>query len=302
MTNIKQPYGLKNGEIVSIDQVESGLKCDCFCPACNGRLIARKGTEKQHHFAHYKSDDCGKGTETILHKLSKEIISNAKTFTTPALKLGDSDITIFEETEIQIDNVKLEHRLGDIIPDIIIESKGKELLVEITVTHELCFPKTRTITEKGFATIEIFVQELITELYSSGDLFLKSNIFQDELLSGTKYKRWIFNPKVDKVKRELKNNYAIRLERKTIKFDEYEYLNFIDDCPRNIRTWKGGFKKGKSYANIDEYCPSCEFCAGIDYKVWTDPRIEFHQHSYLVATYCCGDYKNEFQELVRCIR
>ncbi len=302
MTEIKQPYGLRNGEIISIEQVESGLKCDCFCPACNGRLIAKKGLEKQHHFAHSDSEDCGKGTETILHKLSKEIISKSKTFKTPALKLNNSDITIFEETEIQIDNVKLEHRLEDIIPDIIIESKGKELLIEITVTHELCFPKTRTIEEKGFATIEIFAQELYAELYRSGDIFLKSNAFHEEILFGTRFKRWIFNEKTKKVKRELKNNYAIRLERKTIKFDAYEYLNFVDNCPINTRTWKSGFNKGKSYANIDEDCPSCEFCAGMDYKDWIDPKCEFHQHSFPVATYCCGDYKNEFQELVKCIR
>jgi competence CoiA-like predicted nuclease len=302
MTEIKQPYGLKNGEIVSIEQVESGLKCDCFCPACNGRLIARKGLEKQHHFAHYDSDDCGKGTETILHKLSKEIISNSKTFKTPALKLKNSNITIFDETEIQIDNVKLEHRLDDIIPDIIIESKGKELLVEITVTHELQFPKTKIIEEKGFATIEIFARELFTELYRNGDMFLKSNAFQKEITSGTRYKRWIFNEKTNKVKRELRNNYAVRLERKTIKFDDYEYLNFVDNCPINIRTWKNGFSKGKSYANIDEDCPYCEFCSGMDYKDWIDPRCEFHQHSFPIATYCCGDYKNEFQELVKNLR
>lgn len=302
MTEIKQPYGLKNGEIVSIEQVESGLKCDCFCPACNGRLIARKGLEKQHHFAHYDSDDCGKGTETILHKLSKEIISKSKIFKTPSLKLKNSNITIFDETEIQIDNVKLEHRLDDIIPDIIIESKGKELLVEITVTHELQFPKTKIIEEKGFATIEIFARELFTELYRNGDMFLKSNAFQKEITSGTRYKRWIFNEKTNKVKRELRNNYAVRLERKTIKFDDYEYLNFIDNCPINIRTWKNGFSKGKSYANIDEDCPYCEFCSGMDYKDWIDPRCEFHQHSFPIATYCCGDYKNEFQELVKNLR
>lgn len=302
MTDIKQPYGLKNGEIVSIEQVESGLNCDCFCPACNSRLIAKKGLEKQHHFAHYNSDDCGKGTETILHKFSKEIISKSKTFKTPALKLKNSNITIFDETEIQIDNVKLEHRLGDIIPDIIIESKGKELLVEITVTHELCFPKTKIIEEKGFATIEIFAQELFAELYRNGDMFLKSNAFQHEIISGTRYKRWIFNDKTKKVKRELKNNYAIRLERKTIKLGGNKYLNFIDNCPINIRTWKSGFNKGKSYAIIDEDCTSCEFCSGMDYKDWIDPKCEFHQHSFPIATYCCGDYKNEFQELIKSIR
>lgn len=302
MTSIKQPYGLKEGKIVSIEQVESGLKCDCYCPACNGRLITRKGLEKQHHFAHYDSEDCGKGTETVIHKLSKEIISKSKTFKTPALKLRNSDITIYEEVEIPIDNVKLEYRLDDIIPDIIIESKGKELLVEITVTHELCFPKTRTIEEKGFATIEIFAKDLYTRLYNDGDLFLNDNAFQEEIISGTRYKHWIYNEKIDKVRGELKNNYAVRLERKTIKFDEYEYLNFIDNCPVNKRIWKGGYKKGKSYANIDVDCPSCEYCVGMDYKDWIDPGCEFHQHSFPIATYCCGDYKNELHELVKHLR
>ena len=302
MTSIKQPYGLKEGKIVSIEQVESGLKCDCYCPACDGRLIARKGLEKQQHFAHYDSEDCGKGTETIIHKLAKEIISKSKTFKTPALKLRNSDITIYEEAEIPIDNVKLEYRLDDIIPDIIIESKGKELLVEITVTHMLCFPKTRTIEEKGFATIEIFAKDLYTRLYNDGDLFLNDNAFQEEIISGTRYKHWIYNEKIGKVRGELKNNYAVRLERKTIKFDEYEYLNFIDNCPVNKRIWKGGYKKGKSYANIDVDCPFCEFCVGMDYKDWIDPRCEFHQHSFPIATYCCGDYKNELHELVKYLR
>ena len=40
---------LKNGNLISIDEVESGLKCNCFCPVCNSQLVARKGKERVHH-------------------------------------------------------------------------------------------------------------------------------------------------------------------------------------------------------------------------------------------------------------
>ena len=302
MDSIKQPYGIRNGKLVSIEQVESGLNCNCFCPACNNRLIARKGLEKQHHFAHYNSDDCGKGIETIIHQLSKEILSKSKTFRTPALKLRNSDIILIEETDIQIDNVRLEYRLENIIPDIIIESKGKELLIEITVTHKLCFPKTGIIEDKGFATIEIFAQDIFDKLYKDGDFFFESNVFQKELVSGTRYKHWIYNKKTEIIQNILKNNYANRLERKTIRFDNSEYLNYIDNCPLNKRIWKSGLKKGQSYAKIEEDCSLCEFCVGMDYKEWIDPGCEFHQHSFPITTYCCGEHKNNFQELIICLR
>ena len=299
MIDTKQPYGLKNGKIVTIGQVESGLACNCICPACKGRLIARKGVDKQHHFAHYNAEDCGKGTETVIHKLSKEILSTSKTFTTPTLKLNNSEIVVFEPTTIDIDNVKLEHRLGDIIPDVIIESKGKELLVEITVTHQLAFPKTRTIEEKGISTIEVYAKDLFQNLLQQGDLFIKDSAFQDELINGTSYKHWIYNDKLVKIKNLLKDNYALRYERKTIKLDDYEYLNFIEPCPANKRFWKRGYKKGGSYARIDEDCSCCEFCVGMDYSEWTSPTCEFHRHSYPITTYCCGHYDDDFQELVK---
>lgn len=302
MANIKLPYGLKNGKIVSIDDVESGLACDCVCPACKSTLIARKGADKQHHFAHYNSEDCGKGTETIIHRLSKEIFLNAKSFTTPELKLGNSGIIVFEPMEIPIDDVKLEHRLDDIIPDIIIESRGKELLIEIAVTHRLCFPKTGKIIEKDFSTIEIYAKYLFNHLYQKGDFFIKDTAFQDELINGTTYKYWVHNAKLKKVIKKLKEDYASKYERKTIKFDDYQYLNYIAPCPANKRFWKSGFNKGKSYAKIDEDCTHCEYCVGMDYKNWTSPRCEFNQRSFPVATYCCGNYKDKFQELINSIR
>ena len=76
--DIQLEYGVQNGKIINIMDlpVESkGLQCDCVCPGCGGRLVARKGAKKKHHFAHY-NEPCNlvSAQQTALHMLAKEII------------------------------------------------------------------------------------------------------------------------------------------------------------------------------------------------------------------------------------
>ena len=55
MTNLKNPFALREGEIVMIEDIppdERGLKCNCVCPACKGPFEARLGNIRVHHFAH----------------------------------------------------------------------------------------------------------------------------------------------------------------------------------------------------------------------------------------------------------
>ena len=64
-------YALKDGNIVSIDDVPSGKECGCVCPACGDELIARKGQKRMHHFAHRSNEDCEYGYESSLHLAAK---------------------------------------------------------------------------------------------------------------------------------------------------------------------------------------------------------------------------------------
>ena len=83
--DIKLPYGFRDGILVSIDQVEKGLACNCYCPNCNSKLIARKGEVRYPHFSHYKNVDCGWNGESVIHKISKEIIAKARFIKLPRL-------------------------------------------------------------------------------------------------------------------------------------------------------------------------------------------------------------------------
>lgn len=70
LSHAKIPFAVKksDGEIVSIDDVQNGLACDCVCPACFADLVGRKGEARLHHFAHYrKSQDlCKYAAETSI--------------------------------------------------------------------------------------------------------------------------------------------------------------------------------------------------------------------------------------------
>lgn len=110
-------YGIRNNKLVHISEVEKGIKCDCTCPACKGRLIAKKGNKVIHHFAHYNADECEYGYQTSLHLAAKEILLNAKEIFIPALflKIPFSNrypIKIVDAQMVKIDNVEVEkHRI-----------------------------------------------------------------------------------------------------------------------------------------------------------------------------------------------
>ena len=49
---LKIPYAERAGALILVAEVPSGLQADCFCPACKGPVVARKGPKVVHHFAH----------------------------------------------------------------------------------------------------------------------------------------------------------------------------------------------------------------------------------------------------------
>lgn len=72
-------YALNSlGNIVYVDDVAKGLDCDCICPCCKEKLIAKNGgTKKIHHFAHASGVECDGAYESMLHLLAKERIRKA---------------------------------------------------------------------------------------------------------------------------------------------------------------------------------------------------------------------------------
>lgn len=282
---IPLPYGLQNDYLVTIDEVLSGLDCNCSCPACHEKLIARKGPFTVHHFAHQTNIDCNKGVEAILHRLCKEIIAKEKKITIPALLYGQSQqYEVFPETEISVDAVKLQHIGDNMVPDIIIESRGHLLLVEITANQRVSPEKKELLVSRNMAGIEINITETLKDLFEINDFRLSNRAFRKELISHTMSKHWIHNPALVKIELALKKKYARFKTVGSFKTDMGDYL-FIEDCPLENRVWQGGAKKGKSYASAED-CSLCDFCVA--------------RQDNPDAVYCVGHFTvNEFQQLLQ---
>jgi hypothetical protein len=300
--DLKLPYGLKQNELVTIDDVDSGLKCDCICPSCKQRLIARKGEIKEHHFAHYKVSDCEKAVETVTHKLSKEFIKVAKYFATPPVYYPWTRVPIIKEADVPIDEVILESRLESIVPDIIIISSGKSLLVEIRVTHGVDDNKERKIKQLKLPAVEVLAGHLFKKMYAEKKYFLNDKEYKRILIEEYSHKQWINNPraeqKLNQVKNELKN-YCEEKEVKYLKFsfkkndfDFYfggskDHMYYVELCPINKRVWKGGKNKGKTYADYNEDCRFCKF------------NPDFGRQTPLPKKMNCSGHISEFSSLLK---
>jgi len=90
---MRNPYGQKDGELLTASEVERGLACNCVCPACGHRLQSHQGKQRNPYFSHYRGSDCGAGYETALHLLAKDILLEEKKILLPELKVT-SDISI----------------------------------------------------------------------------------------------------------------------------------------------------------------------------------------------------------------
>ena len=306
----KLPYGVCAEKLVTIDEVKPGLSCNCVCPSCNELLIAKKGLRKVHHFAHYSSPECAGGVETPLHKICKDIIAQKKEFTVPAY-FSSKGKKMADGTTIQVDNVYLEKRLDSIVPDIILECKGRNLIVEIEVTHPVDDFKLKKIRRQALAVISVDARKLVKELFEKGDYLLKDESFQAALVYGTEFKKWLHNPKYKEIERKqgketaerrqqlfLEKNYIGKPKGTLKEFKTFKKRNgfdlfFVEDCPIQMRTWKSGPRSGKPYASADD-CKACRFCHKLEQRAY--PHTGFIKHLFPNKVDCTGNFSQHLDK------
>ena len=245
-THSKLIYALKDGNIVSIDDVPSGKECGCVCPACGDELIARKGEKRMHHFAHRSNEDCEYGYESSLHLAAKDILSRSKKMVIPPIYVefpqsGKSKELLYLKKEIPVDRVELEKHFDDIIPDIVVYSGDKYFFIEIYVTHPIDDEKLKKLKENNISTIEIDLSKIKRDI-SVEEL-------SDILLKTSPQKSWKYNAVSGKwYQRFVKASDKMPLTQRGLALH-------VDGCPIGIRNWKG-----KNYANFVDDCTGCEYC------------------------------------------
>lgn len=148
---LRVPFGLLNGRMVAVENVERGAACDCICPKCATPLIAAKGDIYRHHFRHL-AEDCGQARETALHMFAKQIICERLTLALPC-PLSEHENTVLVRAEA-------EYHFENLIPDVMAWSLDQtEVAIEVWVAHQVGDEKIRDYNRSQIAAVEIDLRD-----------------------------------------------------------------------------------------------------------------------------------------------
>ncbi len=221
---VKYWYGLRDGKVVSIQDIPKelkGLACGCICPACHRPLEACSlgpNNKRVRHFKHAKEFDpnvtregspggCDVFTanESGLHLLAKQIIQEECKVMIPAFKIYAEDILndipvdiyrklppfVVEDASVLIcAAVELEKYINGFKPDIVMQLPSRvthELLVEINAGHSVDEEKLRNVKAHGFPMMEIDVRSFRDKAYKKEEL-------RQFLLESCAEREWIYFP------------------------------------------------------------------------------------------------------------
>lgn len=277
LSNVQLQFGLREGHIVGVGELspdKRGLKCECICPMCGGTLLARLGTKKQPHFAHYKATDCdiASAQQTALHLLAKELIAEANGMYFPAVTVSRKEVFPFEDYQTReitqrlpmaleyrpagfhrCSNVILEKKVSDIIPDIILVQGEQRVLVEVAVTHFIDEEKQKKIVGLGLPVLEVDLSDLKTDQLNREEI-------RKRLLDTPEQKEWKFLPSsparqavfaqyaalYKKAEQDLEAE-AVRQEQKEYeRAQRQEYAQRKYDCLLNPDRYRSALEKQRN--------------------------------------------------------
>jgi competence protein CoiA len=151
----------ESGCLVCIAEVERGLACSCTCEVCGQVVVAKKGEEREHHFAHAANTvACEVSYESQLHRYAKELIEKHRGLYVPALTQA-VNLTPRESDGfwLAFDRVELETCLGDIRPDIIGYLGDEPFLIEVAYSSFVSQEKLEKIKETRLSALEIDLRQ-----------------------------------------------------------------------------------------------------------------------------------------------
>lgn len=261
MADLKIPFGLLDGILVSPSEVTNGLKCNCICPGCKKPLVANhpKSEKRVNYFSHYAKNNCSNGYESGLHLAAKRVLIETKKILVPRIyadvDVYDKATQIHESASYSINSkmVTLEsvaeevREYEGIVPDIVAISNGKTIFIEIAVTHFVDDEKLAKLKRLQIPTIEISLG-LASQVPTLEEI-------RELVINNAHNRKWLVNPKLDelkvrvKVEAERKLKVAINNQlAKQLKFQQAheKYLNLSENDKLTYELKK----LNKTYAEI----------------------------------------------------
>lgn len=263
------PFGLhiSSGRLLDISEVERGKACECVCPACKQRLVARFCVDRSDHFAHDK-DSSDQGVNEIECSLSFYVamrlmikqclreMPDLLDFTIPPLEfnLGMKDRsgrlheykhTVTEPKQVNLRNVVVETKLDTYDIDV------ASTLGDYVIALHFYYPGRERFSgevDSKVCLIEIDLTELDSIYRDFGkdeeiDISFKERVIKF-VFGSIMAKSWFSHP----LKEE---SYQIAAEHlREVVSNENESLKRIFKSKEE--------RYGKHKGSGDYYCPRCD--------------------------------------------
>lgn len=144
-------------QIMHIDDVPNGAKCNCICKSCNDELIARNGGKlKKHHFAHRNLIENRACRMTQLHLAMQHYFLSLDVLTIPQTTFAYKNHTLKTPLiKTKILAATLEHRIGNYVSDVCLNTDTGLYIVEICVTHKCEPEKVRYFKNNKINSVEL---------------------------------------------------------------------------------------------------------------------------------------------------
>lgn len=283
MAVLKVPFGLRGGQLFEPLQVENGKRCGCDCPGCGRPLIARQHAQTPH-FAHAPGEDCARGYETAIHLAAKQLIAERMTIALPPLdwrapsgwgagerepeRLADSML-------VELSNVRVEHWMDSMRPDLVATHRGTDLLIEIAVTHFVEPGKASKIEALGLPAIEL---DISASRQAVGFATLEKLLFTTPSLG-----QWIFHPELySRTTRELERRKEEYERAKNARIEEQKRIQQYRELAPDIKVRKHLQKTGMTITQMRKL--TC-FVPGEDSYIggrlaWQSAVLAYIENSY----------------------
>ena len=221
------PFGLKSGKMFEPRQVLLGKDCGCICPGCDRPLVAKHCLKGKviPHFAHQPGENCQHGREFAIHLAAKQLIDERHELYIPKLSvqvyvvddMGNEHSpskTLISAGLRSFSKVRLEQNISNFRPDLVATTNdGKELLVEIAVTHFSDELKRAKIKNHGLPCIEINASKVAVHSFDE----LAKLLFEE-----SPYSNWLYHPDIESTELSLHQQLVPILESATIRAKKQE--------------------------------------------------------------------------------
>lgn len=285
----KNPYGLKDGQLLYVEDVTNGLNCGCVCPTCKCALIAKQGDIRTHHFAHQHDDNSCLHIQDTYFNLTKEIIEQNHSIMLPQYNTIDAKRVIIKKVWSKI----ISHD-SKVLPDIIAETEdGMKIHIRYSRKKHYGEP----FQNKDIVCLELDATDITFEK------------LPDFLLNTTENKKWISNPVYDAKIKERRNSEPEYLQREhqfhDSKIATNHYLESGTAQQRDIKKLlRDNEYVGKSIANChkcSQYGTNCKYQIlnfienNKEYVICSNP--EYYKAIYFKNKYLDFKPKSEFDAL-----